>query len=81
MSTNELSAKLRKLKKLQAKAEELEAEITAIQNEIKEEMEARGTEEWRPVHAVQPPGHMPQVSGGIKKAPCITRRGKLDAKS
>ena len=38
MSTNELSAKLRKLKKLQARAEELEAEITAIQNEIKEEM-------------------------------------------
>ena len=45
MSTNELSAKLRKLKKLQARAEELEAEITAIQNEIKEEMEARGTDE------------------------------------
>lgn len=62
MNTNELSAKLRKLKKLQAKAEELEAEITAIQNEIKEEMEARGTEEmtvdvfkvrWKPVTSMR----------------------------
>lgn len=59
MSTNELSAKLRKLKKLQAKAE---AEIAAIQNEIKEEMEARGTEEmtvdvfkvrWKPVTSMR----------------------------
>lgn len=47
MSTNELTAKVRKLKRLQSKAEELQAEITAIQDSIKAEMEKQNTEELK----------------------------------
>ena len=45
MSTNELSTKVRELKELKAMAEELSAEITAIEDVIKAEMSARNTEE------------------------------------
>lgn len=45
MTTTEITAKVRKLKKLQAKAEELNAEIKAIQDEIKAEMTAQNAEE------------------------------------
>lgn len=45
MSTNELTSKVRELKELKAMAEELAAEITAIEDEIKAEMTARNTEE------------------------------------
>lgn len=45
MTTTEITAKVRKLKKLQAKAEELNAEIKAIQDEIKAEMAAQNAEE------------------------------------
>lgn len=45
MSTNEMTSKVRELKELQAMADELAAEITAIQDEIKAEMAARNTEE------------------------------------
>lgn len=47
MSTNEITTKVRKMKKLQAKADELNAEIKAIQDEIKAEMLAQGTDELR----------------------------------
>ena len=45
MSTNEITAKVRKMKRLQAKADELNDEIKAIQDEIKAEMLNRNTEE------------------------------------
>lgn len=47
MSTNELTSKVRKLKRLQAKAEELQGEITAIQDELKAELTAQNLEEMR----------------------------------
>jgi len=47
MSTNEITAKVRRMKKLQAKAAELDAEIKAIQNDLKAEMQAQGAEELR----------------------------------
>lgn len=45
MSTHELTSKVRELKELKAMAEELAAEITSIEDEIKAEMTARNTEE------------------------------------
>lgn len=47
MSTNEMTAKVRKLKRLQSKAEELKDEITAIQDELKAELTSQGKEELR----------------------------------
>ena len=45
MSTNELTGKVRELKELKAMAEELAAEISAIEDTIKAEMTARDTDE------------------------------------
>ena len=45
MSVNELTSKVRELKVLKAMAEELQAEITTIEDVIKAEMTAQGTEE------------------------------------
>lgn len=45
MSTNEMTAKVRELKELKAMAEELAAEISAIEDMIKAEMTARNTDE------------------------------------
>ena len=45
MSANELTSKVRELKELKAMAEELAAEITAIEDTIKAEMIARDTDE------------------------------------
>lgn len=45
MGANELTSKVRELKELKAMAEELAAEITAIEDTIKAEMTARETEE------------------------------------
>ena len=45
MSTQEMTSKVRELKELKAMAEELSAEITAIEDEIKAEMLNRNTEE------------------------------------
>ena len=45
MSTNELTTKIRELKELQAMADELQKEITAIQDEVKAEMTKRNVEE------------------------------------
>ena len=45
MSTQELTSKVRELKELKAMAEELAAEITSIEDEIKAEMTTRNTEE------------------------------------
>lgn len=45
MSTNEMTAKVRELKELKAMAEELSAEISAIEDRIKEDMTARGIDE------------------------------------
>lgn len=47
MTTTEITAKVRKLKKLQSKAEELNAVIKAVQDEIKAEMEIRNAEELK----------------------------------
>lgn len=47
MSNTEITAKVRRMKRLQAKAEELNAEITAIQDEIKTVMLEQDTEELR----------------------------------
>lgn len=47
MSTNEITAKVKKLKRLQAKADNLNTEIKAIQNEIKAELEAQNIEELK----------------------------------
>lgn len=45
MSTIDMTAKIRELKELKAMAEELAAEITAIEDTIKAEMMARNVEE------------------------------------
>jgi predicted phage-related endonuclease len=45
MSANELTSKVRELKELKIMADELAAEITAIEDTIKAEMTARNTEE------------------------------------
>lgn len=45
MSANEMTAKVRELKELKAMAEELEQEITAIEDAIKAELTARNAEE------------------------------------
>lgn len=45
MSTIELTSKVRELKELKMMAEELAAEITAIEDTIKAEMTARETDE------------------------------------
>ena len=45
MSVNELTSKVKELKALKLMAEELAAEITAIEDTIKAEMTARETEE------------------------------------
>lgn len=45
MSTIDMTAKIRELKELKAMAEELTAEITAIEDTIKAEMMARNVEE------------------------------------
>lgn len=45
MSTIELTSKVRELKELKMMAEELSAEITAIEDTIKAEMTARQTDE------------------------------------
>ena len=45
MSTNEMTNKIRELKELKAMAEELAAEITAIEDCIKAEMTVRNTDE------------------------------------
>lgn len=45
MSANELTSKVRELKELKAMAEELAAEITALEDDIKAEMTARNTDE------------------------------------
>lgn len=45
MSTNELTSKVKELKELKTMADELAAEIEAIENELKAEMTARDTEE------------------------------------
>ena len=45
MSTNEMNAKARALKRMKAKAEELAEQMAAIEAEIKVEMEAQGVEE------------------------------------
>lgn len=47
MSNTEITAKVRRMKRLQAKAEQLNAEITAIQDEIKAVMLEQDTEELR----------------------------------
>lgn len=47
MSTNEITTKIRRMKRLQAKAEDLNAEITAIQDELKALMMEQGTEEMK----------------------------------
>lgn len=45
MSTHELTARVRELKELQALSSELQAEITSIQDEIKQVMNEQGKEE------------------------------------
>lgn len=45
MSINEMASKVRELKEFKMMLEELEAEISAIEDSIKAEMTARGTEE------------------------------------
>ena len=45
MSTNEMTSKVQELKELKQLREELDAEITAIEDAIKAEMTARDTEE------------------------------------
>ncbi len=45
MSTNEITSKVKELKELKAYAEQLAAEITALEDSIKAEMVERNTEE------------------------------------
>ena len=45
MSLNELTAKVKKLKELKAFADEIAAEITTVEDELKAEMTAQGADE------------------------------------
>lgn len=45
MSTKDITTKVRRLKRLQAKADELQTEINAIQDELKAELAAQNAEE------------------------------------
>lgn len=45
MSTNEMTSMIRELKELKRMAEEVAAEMTALEDQIKAEMTARGTDE------------------------------------
>ena len=45
MSTNEMTSMIRELKELERMAEEVAAEMTALEDQIKAEMTARGTDE------------------------------------
>ena len=45
MSTKDITAKVRRVKRLQAKADELQNEINAIQDELKAELTAQNAEE------------------------------------
>jgi predicted phage-related endonuclease len=45
MTTNELTGKVRELKELKALSEELQAEIAAIEDAIKADMDQRGVDE------------------------------------
>lgn len=47
MSTNELQVKAREIKELMRMKEELEAEISSLQDEIKEEMTTQATGEYK----------------------------------
>ena len=47
MSTNEITTKIRRMKRLQAKVDELSTEITGIQDELKALMLERDTEEMK----------------------------------
>jgi predicted phage-related endonuclease len=47
MGQNELTKAIRELKELKAYREQLDAEITAIEEQIKAEMDAQGVEEMR----------------------------------
>ena len=47
MSTNEITTKVRRMKRLQAKADELNAEIAAIQDELKAVMIEQDAEEMK----------------------------------
>ena len=47
MSINEMTAKVKELKELKALAEELTAEITAIEDSIKAEMNEQGIDEMQ----------------------------------
>lgn len=47
MSINEMTAKVRELKELKAMAEELTAEITAIEDSIKADMNEKGIDEMQ----------------------------------
>ena len=47
MSINELTAKVTELRELRRMAEELDAEIAAVQDSIKEHMTAQGVDELR----------------------------------
>lgn len=47
MSTNEITSKIHRLKKLQSKAAELDNEIKAIQDELKSELIAADTDELK----------------------------------
>ena len=45
MSTKDITTKVRRLNRLQSKADELQAEITAIHDELKAELTAQNTDE------------------------------------
>lgn len=47
MNTTEVTAKVRKMKRLQAKADELQAQISTIQDELKTVMMEQGAEELK----------------------------------
>ena len=47
MSMNELTKKVRELKELKAMADELAAEITSIEDDLKAEMTAQGVDEMQ----------------------------------
>ena len=47
MSTNEITTKIRRMKRLQAKVDDLNTEISAIQDDLKAYLTAQGTEELK----------------------------------
>lgn len=82
MSMNEMEAKVSELRELRRMADDLAAEIGALEDDLKAYMAANNADELQgpedscpgTVGAVHQDGHHPALYPGMRKAPCISSR-------